>query len=316
MEEKIKLGISSCLLGDKVRYDGRDKMDHFLHDTLGRYIDWVPVCPEVECGLPVPREPMRLVGTPESYRLVTRNTGVDHTDRVLKWAGNKLKKLEKEGLCGFVFKSRSPSSGMRRVTIYTPAGMPNDTGSGIFARAFMERFSLLPVEDERRLNDPKIRGNFIERVFVMRRWQEFNRHRRSVGNLIHFHTAMKLLVLSHSTKHYRLLGRLVADAKTLPLQKLYDEYFRILMEGLRLKATVKKNTNLLQHIMGYFKKELSQDEKEELAEVIRQYHGEQVPLIVPLSLIKHYVRKYQEPYLMNQYYLNPHPGELMLRNHV
>jgi len=300
MEDKIKLGISPCLLGAKVRYDGRHKMDHFLHDTLGRYINWVPVCPEVECGLPIPREAMRLVGTPESYRLVTVRTGVDHTDRMLQWAGKKLKELGKEGLCGFVFKSRSPSSGMRRVKIYAPAGMPNATGSGIFARVFMERFPLLPVEEEVRLNNPKIRENFIERIFVMKRWQEMNRDRRSIKNLIHFHTGMKLLVLSHSTKHYRVLGRLVGNAKSLTLQKLYDEYFWILMEGLRLTATVKKNTNVLQQMMGYFKKDLTHDEKEELSEVINQYYQEQVPLIVPLTLIKHYVGKHKEPYLMNQ----------------
>ena len=231
MEGRIKLGISSCLLGEKVRYDGGHKLNHFLTDTLGRYIEWVPVCPEVECGLPIPREAMRLAGTPESHRLVTIKTGIDHTERMLKWAGKKLIELEKEDLCGFVFKSRSPSSGMRGVKIHTASGMPSRTGSGIFAEAFMEQFPLMPVEDEGRLNDPQLRENFVERIFVMKRWQEFKKGRRSIGNLVSFHTRIKRLVLSHSPKHYAQLGRLVANAQDAPIQELYNGYFRSLMEG-------------------------------------------------------------------------------------
>jgi uncharacterized protein YbgA (DUF1722 family)/uncharacterized protein YbbK (DUF523 family) len=316
MGDQIKLGISSCLLGEKVRYDGGHKLDRFLTGILGRYIEWVPVCPEVECGLSVPREAMRLVGAPDSYRLVTIHGGVDHTDRMLRWARKRLPELEKENLCGFVFKSRSPSSGMNRVKIYTPSGQPRYAGSGIFAGTFRKHFPWIPVEDEGRLNDPKLRENFIERIFVMKRWQEFNQGRRSIGNLVAFHTGVKLLVLSHSPKHYTDLGRLVAHAKDRPLQDLYDDYFRTLMDGLHLIATVRKNTNVLQHMMGYFKRQLSRDEKQELSEWIDHYRRERVPLIVPLSLIQHYVRKYKEPYLRNQYYLNPHPMELMLRNHV
>jgi len=314
--EKIKLGVSSCLLGEKVRYDGGHKLDHFLTDTLGAYVDWVMVCPEVECGLSVPREAMHLVGDVEAPRLVTIRTGVDHTSRMRQWAKKKVTILAAEDLCGFVFKSRSPSSGMRGVKIYSPEGIPNSTGSGIFAKAFQDRFPFLPVEDEGRLHDPGLRENFIERVFVYKRWQEFLVSDRTIGGLVSFHTSHKLLVMAHSPKHYSALGRLVADPKQYKRKELFEQYCATLMEGLQLLATVRKNTNVLQHMAGYFKQQLSPDEKQELQDVIANYHRELVPLIVPITLLQHYVRKYDITYLKQQAYLNPHPLELMLRNHV
>jgi len=313
---KITLGISSCLLGNNVRYDGGHKLDHFLVDTLGQYVDWVPVCPEVECGLPIPREAMHLVGDPEDPRLVTIRTGVDHTARMKRWAKKRTTELEKEELCGFVFKSRSPSSGMRGVKIYTDAGMPNTTGSGIFAHAFMKQFPLLPVEDEGRMHDPGLRENFIERVFVYRWWQEYIRNDGSLGGLVAFHTDHKYLVMAHSQKHYTALGKMVAAGKSARRDRLHADYLETLMEGLQLLATPKKNTNVLQHMAGYFKDKISAEEKKELLEVIVSYHDGLVPLIVPITLLKHYVRKYKEAYLSRQVYLNLHPLELMLRNHV
>jgi uncharacterized protein YbgA (DUF1722 family)/uncharacterized protein YbbK (DUF523 family) len=311
---KIKLGISSCLLGEKVRYDGGHKLDHFLKDTLGKFVEWVPVCPEVESGLPVPREAMRLVGSPESPRLVKIRSGDDYTDRMLTWAGKRLSALEKEDLCGFIFKSKSPSSGMSGVKVYGPSGIPSRSGSGIFARAFMDKFRFTPAEDEGRLNDPGLRENFIERVFVFQRWKEL-RKKGSLRNLVEFHTDHKLLFLAHSTNHYRALGKLVANAKEHP-ESIYNEYLKLMMEGLKLIATTKKNTNVLHHILGYFKKQLQPDEKQELLGIIEEYHSGFIPLIVPVTLIRHYVRKYDEPYLKRQVYLNPHPAELMLRNHA
>jgi uncharacterized protein YbgA (DUF1722 family)/uncharacterized protein YbbK (DUF523 family) len=316
MGSELRLGISSCLLGEKVRYDGGHKLDHFLKDTLGTYVDWVPVCPEVEYGLPVPREAMRLEGNPSSPRLVTIRTKVDHTEGMRTWANRKIRELEARDLCGFVFKSRSPSSGMQGVKVYGSSGVPVRRGVGIFANTFMEHFPLLPVEDEGRLQDPSLRENFIERIFVYRRWRDSLRETISVGKLVSFHSDHKLLILSHSTKHYNILGRLVADAKKQGPEELYQTYFTTLMEGLRMIATVRKNTNVLHHIMGYFKKELSSDEKQELLEVISHYHEGSIPLVVPVTLLNHYVRKYDEPYLKRQWYLNPHPVELMLRNHV
>jgi uncharacterized protein YbgA (DUF1722 family)/uncharacterized protein YbbK (DUF523 family) len=314
--KKIALGISSCLLGNQVRYDGGHKLDHYLVDTLGQYVDWVPVCPEVECGLPIPREAMHLVGDPGDPRLVTLRSNVDHTDRMKKWAKKKVVELEREELCGFVFKSRSPSSGMRGVKIYTKEGMPNATGSGIFAHAFMKRFPLLPVEDDGRMHDPGLRENFIERVFVYRRWQGYIGDDGSLGGLVRFHTDHKYLVMAHSQKHYRELGVMVAAGKSARRGKLHTDYLGTLMEGLQLLATPKKNTNVLQHMAGYFKERLSAEEKKELQDVIVSYHDGLVPLIVPVTLLKHYVRKYNEEYLSRQIYLTPHPLELMLRNHV
>jgi uncharacterized protein YbgA (DUF1722 family)/uncharacterized protein YbbK (DUF523 family) len=314
--EKIKTGISSCLLGNKVRYDGGHKWDRYLTETLGQYLEWVPVCPEVECGLPVPREAMRLIGTPDSPHLVTVRTGIDHTERMLQWAENKLRELENENLSGFIFKSRSPSSGIGGVKIYTPSGMPSQRGPGIFGNAFLKHFPLIPGIDDGRLHDPGLRDNFIERVFVYKRWKELTDRGLSIGDFVTFHTDHKLLILSHSQKHYATLGRLVATAKGRNLHELQSQYFNLLMEGLRLLATIKKNTNVLIHMTGYFKKQLSPDEKRELLELIYHYHKGYIPLIVPITLIKHYVRKFDEPYLKKQYYLNPHPVELMLRNHV
>ena len=316
MEDKIRLGISTCLLGENVRYDGGHKRDRFIIDTLGEFVEFVPVCPEVECGLPVPRESMHLAGEPESPRLVTTLTKIDHTERMVNWARKRVRELEKENLCGFIFKSNSPSSGMERVKVYNERGMALKTGIGMFARAFMDHFPLIPVEEDGRLHDIKLRENFIERIFALKRWRELLGHHQSRGKLVAFHTEHKLLILSHSQKHSRILGKLVAEAKKIPAEQLYSQYEVIFTEALRLKTTIKKNINVLQHMMGYFKKQLSADEKRELLETIDQYRGEYIPLIVPVTLIKHYVRKYDQHYLKQQLYLNPHPIELKLRNHA
>lgn len=314
--EKIKLGISACLLGQKVRYDGGHQLDRFLQDTLGQYVEYVPVCPEVECGLSIPREPMHLEGNPDSPRLVTIHTKKDLTDQMVQWASKRVGELEKENLCGFIFKSDSPSSGMERVRVYNKKGMPVKKGIGIFAKIFMEHFPLLPVEDEGRLHDPKLRENFIERVFTLKRWREILAKKESRGTLVEFHTRHKLLILSHSPKHSQMLGKLVAKSKEFPIRGLYPQYQTLLMEALKLKTTPKKNANVLMHMVGYFKEQLSSDEKQELLEVIDHYRKEYIPLIVPITLIQHYVRKYNEPYLKQQVYLHPHPLELQLRNHV
>lgn len=314
--EKIKLGISSCLLGEPVRYDGGHKLDPFITETLGRYVDFFPVCPEVEAGFGVPREAMRLVGNPESPRLVTIKTGIDLSERMRAWSLRRVGELEREDLDGFIFKSRSPSSGMERVKVYTGEGAPVKRGVGLFARTFMGHFPLLPVEEEGRLHDPALRENFIERVFELRRWRESLSLGKSVRNLVEFHTAHKLTLMSHSESHYRLLGKLVAAGKSIHLDELYRRYQVLFLEALALKSTVSKNTNVLHHMMGYFKEQLSADEKRELLEIIGHYRKGDYPLIVPMTLMGHYVRKYDQPYLRSQVYLNPHPVELQLRNHV
>jgi len=316
MEEKIRLGISSCLLGNPVRFDGGHKHDRFLTDTLGRYVDYVPVCPEVECGMTVPREALRLVGNPDSPRLMTSRTNIDHTDRMQRWARQRLVQLEQEHLDGFIFKSRSPSSGMARVKVYSNAGMVSKKGIGIFARIFMQHFPHLPVEEEGRLHDPVLRENFIERIFVHRRWRKLLAEDRTAGALVQFHTSHKLLILAHSEKDYREMGRLVALAGKLTDGELFTDYEHQLMAALELHCTLKKHTNVLMHLLGYFKKQLTSDEKQELLMLIDTFKEGLIPLIVPVTLVNHYVRKYSQEYLAGQYYLNPHPLELKLRNHA
>ncbi len=313
---KIRMGVSACLLGENVRYDGGHQLDRYLTRTLGRYFDYVPVCPEVEYGLPIPREALRLAGDPANPRLVTIRSGVDHTNGMKAWARKRLDALAGEGLGGFIFKSRSPSSGMAAVKVYEPSGQPVKKGVGIFARAFMDRFPLLPVEEEGRLHDPALRENFIERVFVYQRWRDMVRNGGGMRELVAFHASHKLLVMSHSPRHLAALGRIVADPGRRPIEALQDDYLRILMDGLRLVATTKKQTNVLQHMAGYFKKRLTADEKAELQEVIGQYHEGLLPLVVPITLLRHHVRRFDEPYLQGQFYLHPHPLELMLRNHA
>lgn len=314
--KKIRIGISTCLLGESVRYNGGHQRDRWLTDTLGRFAEYVPVCPEVECGLGIPREPMRLVGDPDDPRLLTRETRIDHTGRMNKWAKKRLDELADEDLRGFVFKSRSPSSGMTGVKVYDETGTRIRKGRGLFAGAFMDRYPLLPVEDDGRLHDDRLRENFIERIFVNDRWLNMLEGGRKPGKLVEFHARHKLLILSHSRKHLKELGALVAGAGKTDPDRLFGRYIEILMDGLKLLATEKKNTDVLMHAMGYFKKVLSADEKKELLEIIERYRTGTIPLVVPLTLLGHYVRKYRPEYLMGQYYLMPHPHELMLRNHV
>lgn len=316
MEEKIRLGISSCLMGNPVRFDGGHKHDRYLTDTLGQHVEYVPVCPEVECGMSIPRESLRLVGDPENPRLVTGKTNVDYTEQMQSWARKRIAQLDAEQLDGFIFKSRSPSSGMERVKVYSGGGMPQKTGVGMFARAFMNHFPNLPVEEEGRLHDPILRENFIERIFVHRRWRHLLAEQRTVGALVAFHTRHKLLLFAHSEKIYREMGRLVAKAKDLDPDELFAGYEEQLMAALKLRCTLKKHTNVLMHLLGYFKKELTGDEKQEVLELIDRYKHGQIPLIVPITLINHYVRKYDQQYLAEQFYLCPHPLELKLRNHA
>jgi uncharacterized protein YbgA (DUF1722 family)/uncharacterized protein YbbK (DUF523 family) len=316
MLTKIKLGISACLLGEEVRFDGGHKLDRFITETLGKFVDFVPVCPEVECGLGIPREAMHLVAAPDGPRLVTVRTGVDHTERLLAWARKRVGELEREELCGFIFKSDSPSSGMERVKIYSGKGMAAKTGVGLFAREFMHHFPLLPVEEEGRLHDPGLRENFLERLFTLKRWRDTLALGPKPGHLVDFHTRHKLLIMSHSPQNYQTLGKFIARLRGIPLTEVYAQYQTQLMEALRLKTTIKKNVNVLLHVMGYFKKNLSSAEKEELLEIIDEFRKGYIPLIVPVTLLNHYVRKYEQPYLKDQYYLHPHPIELKLRNHV
>jgi uncharacterized protein YbgA (DUF1722 family) len=232
------------------------------------------------------------------------------------WAEKRVAELEKEDLSGFIFKAKSPSSGMARVKLYDRNGSPNSQGVGLFAKAFMQHFPLLPVEEDGRLHDPRLRENFIETIFTLKRWRESLKDGRSRKALIDFHSRHKLLIMAHSPEIYRQLGRLVASGKDVSTDRLYEEYMPLLMKALHLLPTSKKHLNVMQHILGYFKKELSSDEKQEVLQLLENYRAGLIPLIVPTTLLNHFVRKYQQPYLMQQAYLNPHPIELQLRNHV
>jgi uncharacterized protein YbgA (DUF1722 family)/uncharacterized protein YbbK (DUF523 family) len=316
MGSPIRLGISRCLLGDEVRFDGGHKKDRFLTDVLGRYVEWVPVCPEVEAGLGIPREAMRLVDHPQRPRLVSITSKHDHTKAMETMVEERLDSLKEVDLSGFVFKRGSPSCGVERVRVYTPQGMPSHSGAGIFAKAFREEFPLIPVEEEGRLCDPSLRENFIERVFCYRRFQDVVQNETTRQVLIRFHTIHKYLLLAHSQQHYEVMGRLVGQADRYHPKELTLKYGELLMKTLAVKATVRKHVNVLHHIVGYFKNRLKTQEKTELLGVVNDYHRGLTPLIVPLTLIKHYVQTFDVGYVRDQVYLNPHPKELMLRNHV
>lgn len=318
MSNFIKIGASACLLGEQVRWNGVGALDKYITETLGNYFEFTPICPEVGCGMPIPREPVRLVGDPENPRIVGRKSGEDWSSRMRAWGKQTLDDLEKRNLCGFIFKAKSPSSGPFRIKVYPEeGGQPvSYSGVGFFARMFMDRFPLLPIEDDGRLHDPRLRENFIERVFVFRRWRDMLTDGPTMGGLVNFHTRHKMLIRSHDVQSYRELGKLVAEGKRLGLPALLDKYLTVLTRTLTLKTTPKKHADVLQHIMGHFKKQLSGDEKLELLEIIANYKDGLVPLIVPVTLLNHFVRKYGNEYLAAQHYLNPHPLELKLRNHA
>ncbi len=316
MSETIRIGISRCLLGDPVRYDGMHKRDDFLVETLGRYVQYVGVCPEVECGLPVPREAMRLVGTAEAPRLLTRRTGRDLTEQMMTWVNRRLDELEREQLCGFIFKAKSPSSGMDRVKIYSEKGAVIASGSGLFAGAFMKRFPLLPVEDEGRLHDEDLRENFIERIFALSRYRQAMEADPTIAGLMAFHARHKLLLMAHGDAPMRAMGRMLAVAKKGDAPALRAKYEDALLGALRLAATPRKHVNVLQHMLGYFKALLSADEKREVLQVIDRFGEGLVPLIVPVTLFQYFARKFNVEYLKDQCYLDPHPLELKLRNHA
>jgi uncharacterized protein YbgA (DUF1722 family)/uncharacterized protein YbbK (DUF523 family) len=313
--QQIHIGISACLLGQNVRYNGGHALDRFLRDTLGKYVQYLPVCPEVECGLGVPRETMRLIGDPKQPRLVTGKSGVDHTDRMEAWARKRVGELQNENLSGFIFKSDSPSSGMERVKVYDHNGVPQKSGVGVFARIFMENLPLIPVEEEGRLHDPILRENFIDRIFIYRQYREVMEQKKPIAGLVQFHTRNKLMLMAQSPKLLQQMGYLVAHPE-LSIKELLRQYENLLMAAMALKPSAAKHTNVLQHAMGYFKKKISADEKQELLDVIDKYHRGLIPLIVPVTFLNHYARKYHQLYLQEQSYFNPHPLELQLRNHV
>lgn len=311
--EKIRVGISSCLLGWEVRYDGGHKRDAYINGTLARYFEFVPVCPEVGIGLGVPREPIRLVRQEDGIHVLgTRDPSKDVTEALASYGRRMASELA--DLSGYIFKRASPSCGMARVKVYTPEGRPAGQSGGVYAREFMRSHPLLPCEEEGRLGDPALRENFITRVFVYRRWQELLRGGLTPARLVGFHSDHKYLVLAHDQAAYRRMGRLVAGAGRRPLEALAADYAAELMGALKRKATRRSHVNVLQHLLGYVSDRLEAEDCREMLEVIEQYRRGLVPLVVPLTLLRHHFRRHPHPYVQRQHYLSPHPEELMLCN--
>jgi uncharacterized protein YbgA (DUF1722 family)/uncharacterized protein YbbK (DUF523 family) len=315
-EAPIRVGISTCLLGQAVRWDGGHKREAFLTDVLAPYFEWVPVCPEVEIGMGIPREPVQLVRAEGGLRMLGTRTRRDWTEPMAEFAARRVRALERLDLCGYVLKKDSPSCGMERVKVRDAKGMARRDGRGLFAEALLRENPMLPVEEEGRLNDAVLRENWIERVFAYRRLRSLFEGRFSLGRLVAFHTAHKLQLLAHAPEAYRRLGRLVAGAKALPRAELRGRYETGFMETLAVRATPRRQVNVLQHCLGHFRERLEPKARAALAAQVADYQKGLVPLVVPVAMIRHYVDLLGVEYLAGQVYLEPHPKELMLRNRV
>lgn len=310
---RLRVGVSSCLLGQKVRYDGGHKRDDFVVDTLARYVTYVPVCPEVELGMGTPREPIRLEKESGEIRLRGVRSRIDHTEPMLRYADARLDALEREDLAGYILKKDSPSCGMERVKVIGRGGVPTRDGQGLFAERLMKRFPLLPIEEEGRLNDPVLRHSFVVRLYAGLRAREAFGGRWTRGAVIEFHTAEKLLLMAHSPEAYRELGRLVARIKEIPRDEFARRYREQMLSGLRRGATRGKQTNVLQHVAGYFK-EAPADDRREVAAAIDDYRRGLLPLEAPLTLLRHHVRRAGEPWLRSQTWFDPCPRALLAEN--
>jgi uncharacterized protein YbgA (DUF1722 family)/uncharacterized protein YbbK (DUF523 family) len=316
-DSRIRIGISSCLLGAKVRFDGGHKKDDFLTNHFGRYVEWVPVCPEFEIGLGVPRESLRLVANGKSVHLVAPRSGLDHTELMTRWTKDRAQRLADEGLCGYVLKRSSPSCGLERVKVYGASGLLNREGRGIFSAGLVDRFPNLPVEEEGRLNNPRLRENFVSQVFSYKRWMDLQREGMTRARIMQFHARHKLLLMAHDQAGMRHLGNLIGQAGlAVSAKQLGSDYFDSFCQVMRRTPTRRNHANVLQHLAGYFSQQLSSDDRAEVSEVIDRYRRDQVPLIVPITLIRHHVRKLSVEYLKDQVYLDPHPDELKLLNQL
>ncbi len=316
---KIKVGISSCLLGQTVRYDGGHKRDAWITQTLGQYFEFLPLCPEVGAGLGIPRPTMHLVRQNTKLRAVNiKDENIDNTDVIVNFGHQVAPQLTQ--LCGYILKKNSPSCGMERVKVYANNGEhrpPERNGVGIFAAYLRQYFPLLPLEEEGRLCDPVLRENFIERVFVYQRWQTLEKQGLKPADLVNFHADHKYIFMAHDQINARELGHLVAQAgNDTDFAQLTMQYIQQVMHTLEKVVTRGQHTNVLMHLTGYLKPHLDKLDREELLETIHAYRLGYVPLIVPITLIKHHFRRYPQPYIQRQHYLNPHPSELMLRNAV
>lgn len=312
---KIPVGISSCLMGERVRFDGGHKGHSYISGTLGEYFEFKPFCPELAIGLGVPRKPIRLKrGDNKEIRCVEiEDQSKDYTEKLERCANEQTR--WQESLCGYILKKDSPSCGMERVKIWDDV-MPIREGVGIYAKQMMENFPYLPVEEEGRLGDAILRENFVQRVFVMRRWHASVAEGLTVGRLVDFHARHKLIIMSREQTAYRKLGQLVAATEKNNLQENALIYLNQLMAALKIRATRKNQVNVLQHIQGYLKNYLDKDDKQELVQTIENYRIGLVPLVVPITLLNHFFRKHPNDYISNSWYMNPYPTELCLQNAI
>lgn len=314
--DKPKLGISACLMGVEVRFNGGHKESHLCTRALNEYFDFIPLCPEVAIGMGVPREPIRLVGDPEAPQAVgTVNSELNVTEALAEYGAHMA--AEVGDICGYIFMQKSPSCGLERVKVYRENGAPVDGGGrGIYARAFCERHPDLPVEEDGRLNDAVLRENFVTRVFAYAAWQELLKGEITRRSLTEFHSRYKYQLMANNPVQYKVLGNMLGSMGRSDPNEVAPRYFTALMAALKKCATRSTHTNVLQHLSGYLKQTISAQDKQEIQQLISQYHQGIVPLIVPLTLLKHHFRQHPDPYVALQVYMQPHPENLSLRNAI
>ena len=311
---KIKIGISSCLLGHEVRFDGGHKRHSYIELTLGQHFEFMPFCPEVDIGMGIPRAPIRLEYKNGQVHCVgVKDPQQDMTNRLKQSADNQ--QHWQRDICGYILKKDSPSCGMERVKLYKN-NIPERTGKGIYASQMMLNFPDLPVEEEGRLGDAKLRENFIKRIYIYARWKKLLENSLTPKAITEFHAQHKLIIMSHNQNDVRELGRLLANLKEDNIKPVSEQYLSKLMSSLKNIATRGNHVNVLQHIQGYLKEKLDKDDKTELTETIQRYSKGELPLIVPITLLKHHFRKNPDPYIENSFYMNPHPQELSLLNNI
>lgn len=313
MDQQIKIGISSCVLGEKVRFDSGHKISKFVTKELAPYFEFVPVCPEVGSGMPVPRPTIRLISDQERIALVeTKDPTKDHTDTMINYSKNKVAQLESEKLCGYIVCAKSPTCGMERVKVYSKNNS-EAIGVGLYTNELMKAMPWLPVEEDGRLNDPVLKENFITRIYSLYDFYQSMGDEPTRGKIVAFHSRYKLTLMAHHPASYKELGSLVANIKEYDIDEFFKLYRLGLMNAMAHRASRKNNTNVLMHIQGYFKRHLDKEQKQELRRVIDEYREGLLPLLAPLTLLKHYLNAHPDDYLAGQAFLQPHPQELRLR---
>lgn len=312
----MKIGVSSCLLGDQCRYDGSGSKDAFITNELKKYFELIGYCPE-EPVFGTPRDTIRLVEVNNEVRVHIGRNGEDVTDKLTISSQSFAKKAKVDELCGFILKSKSPTCGMERVKVYQETNAPSEKkGIGFFAKELKKIYPYLPMEEEGRLNDPWLKENFLMQVFAYSDLQSFLKKELQYKDLVQFHTNYKYLIFAKSEKSYKQLGRIVANHEKKPIDEILKIYELEFLKAISEKSTIKKTYNVLLHIVGYFKKLITKEEKEHLITACEEYKQGIIPLIAVTKLINLYVTRFDEKYLKTQKFLHPYPKELSLRSHI